>query len=226
MASLLKCWPTPRTPPNHPRVHTLSAIHRFSNPQLQPHHCLQRKENHAAGASSKTPQSPTTSSPTAAYSRAAGGGDSAAGDGYWGGEAGERGTGAAAAAVAASSTLGLLGKKKPYCLRAHVFQCRGLPSSEASGLLDPYIKVTTYMICVCVVSLGFVGIAGQRCPCCCCCYLFIFFRSRTLLYLASDKHVSGSLHTLLHRTKLCPSEEVTYPLRVQLAAAVISRKIS
>ncbi|CAM9162703.1 unnamed protein product [Scytosiphon promiscuus] len=36
---------------------------------------------------------------------------------------------------------GILGKKKPYCLRAHVFQCRGLPSSEASGLLDPYIKV-------------------------------------------------------------------------------------
>lgn len=36
---------------------------------------------------------------------------------------------------------GILGRKNPYCLRAHVFQCRGLPSSEASGLLDPYIKV-------------------------------------------------------------------------------------
>ncbi|CAN0166928.1 unnamed protein product [Ascophyllum nodosum] len=38
-------------------------------------------------------------------------------------------------------TLGPLGKKKPYCLRVHVFQCRDLPSSDANGLLDPYVKV-------------------------------------------------------------------------------------
>ncbi|CAM9189853.1 unnamed protein product, partial [Laminaria digitata] len=49
------------------------------------------------------------------------------------------------AAAAAVATQGLLGKKKPYCLRAHVFQCKGLPSSEASGLLDPYIKVVRFM---------------------------------------------------------------------------------
>ena len=53
-----------------------------------------------------------------------------------------------AAAAAAVATQGLLGKKKPYCLRAHVFQCKGLPSSEASGLLDPYIKV-----CLCCVNV-------------------------------------------------------------------------
>ncbi|CAN0128052.1 unnamed protein product, partial [Discosporangium mesarthrocarpum] len=35
----------------------------------------------------------------------------------------------------------LLGGKEPFCLRVHIFQCRGLPSSEASGLLDPYVKV-------------------------------------------------------------------------------------
>eukprot|EP00903_Cladosiphon_okamuranus_P014837 g13738.t1 len=46
-----------------------------------------------------------------------------------------------APAATAVATQGLLGRKKPYCLRTHVFQCRGLPSSEASGLLDPYIKV-------------------------------------------------------------------------------------
>lgn len=46
-----------------------------------------------------------------------------------------------ASPVATAAAQGLLGRKKPYCLRAHVFQCRGLPSSEASGLLDPYIKV-------------------------------------------------------------------------------------
>jgi hypothetical protein len=34
----------------------------------------------------------------------------------------------------------LLGKKEPFCLRVHIFQCRNLPSSEASGLLDPYVK--------------------------------------------------------------------------------------
>lgn len=41
-----------------------------------------------------------------------------------------------------AATLGLLGKKSPHCLRVHIFQCRSLPSSEASGLLDPYIKVS------------------------------------------------------------------------------------
>ncbi|CAM9226495.1 unnamed protein product, partial [Choristocarpus tenellus] len=34
-----------------------------------------------------------------------------------------------------------MGKKEPFCLRVHIFQCRGLPSSEASGLLDPYVKI-------------------------------------------------------------------------------------
>lgn len=47
-----------------------------------------------------------------------------------------------AATSGGSSSLGLLGKRMPYCLRVHLFQCRGLPSSEASGLLDPYIKVS------------------------------------------------------------------------------------
>lgn len=47
----------------------------------------------------------------------------------------------ATATAAAAEAQGIFGRKKPYCLRAHVFQCRGLPSSEASGLLDPYIKV-------------------------------------------------------------------------------------
>ena len=51
------------------------------------------------------------------------------------------GDAADAASAATAAAQGLLGRKKPYCLRAHVFQCRGLPSSEASGLLDPYIKV-------------------------------------------------------------------------------------
>lgn len=45
--------------------------------------------------------------------------------------------------TAVTAEQGVLGKKKPYCLRVHLFQCRGLPSSEASGLLDPYIKVTS-----------------------------------------------------------------------------------
>lgn len=58
-------------------------------------------------------------------------------------------TGEAALVAASKSTVtaaagamsGLLGMKTPYCLRAHIFQCRGLPSAEATGLLDPYIKV-------------------------------------------------------------------------------------
>ncbi|CBN80088.1 conserved unknown protein [Ectocarpus siliculosus] len=45
------------------------------------------------------------------------------------------------ATAAGTVARGVLGHKKPYCLRVHVFQCRDLPSSEASGLLDPYIKV-------------------------------------------------------------------------------------
>lgn len=73
------------------------------------------------------------------------GDDRVAANGHQGGDAGERGGWA-------SSTLGLLGKKEPYCLRAHVFQCRGLPSSEASGLLDPYIKVTAYYVLCAFVS--------------------------------------------------------------------------
>ena len=43
-------------------------------------------------------------------------------------------------------TLGPLGKKKPYCLRVHVFQCRDLPSSDANGLLDPYVKVRACVV--------------------------------------------------------------------------------
>lgn len=60
-------------------------------------------------------------------------------------EDGESAADAALAATAARAVApqGILGRKKPYCLRAHVFQCRGLPSSEASGLLDPYIKVSS-----------------------------------------------------------------------------------
>ncbi|CAM9402960.1 unnamed protein product [Ectocarpus sp. 12 AP-2014] len=46
-----------------------------------------------------------------------------------------------AATAAGKVAHGVLGQKKPFCLRVHVFQCRDLPSSEASGLLDPYIKV-------------------------------------------------------------------------------------
>ncbi|CAM9547986.1 unnamed protein product [Ascophyllum nodosum] len=44
-------------------------------------------------------------------------------------------------AAKSEAAQGPLGEKKPYCLRAHVFQCRDLPSSEATGLLDPYVKV-------------------------------------------------------------------------------------
>jgi len=32
-------------------------------------------------------------------------------------------------------------EKKPYCLRVYVYQARNLPASDASGLLDPYVKV-------------------------------------------------------------------------------------
>jgi hypothetical protein len=32
-------------------------------------------------------------------------------------------------------------EKKPSCLRIHVFQARGLPASDESGTLDPYVKV-------------------------------------------------------------------------------------
>lgn len=34
-----------------------------------------------------------------------------------------------------------LGDVKPYCLRVHIFQGRGLPASDDNGLLDPYVKV-------------------------------------------------------------------------------------
>lgn len=60
-----------------------------------------------------------------------------------GSDGNEGGVETTAAAVAAQ---GILGKKKPYCVRAHVFQCKGLPSSEASGLLDPYIKVSAALL--------------------------------------------------------------------------------
>lgn len=69
------------------------------------------------------------------------------------GNGGNDGTGAAEPAAQ-----GLLSKKKPYCLRVHVFQCRGLPSSEASGLLDPYIKVIESRWLCCAFQLPPRGI--------------------------------------------------------------------
>ena len=35
--------------------------------------------------------------------------------------------------------------KKPYCLRVYVYQCRGLPAIDGNGLIDPYVKVRTYI---------------------------------------------------------------------------------
>lgn len=62
--------------------------------------------------------------------------------------AGDDGDAADTVSAKTAAAQGLLGRKKPYCLRAHVFQCRGLPSSEASGLLDPYIKVGPRLVLV------------------------------------------------------------------------------
>lgn len=95
---------------------------------------LPKKGDNAAGVSAsslQTDHGPSASKPSSNFTDRDE--EHAGGDGHDGAD-----TAAASVAVA---TQGLLGKKKPYCVRAHVFQCKGLPSSEASGLLDPYIKV-------------------------------------------------------------------------------------
>ena len=35
----------------------------------------------------------------------------------------------------------ILKNKAPYSIRAHIYQCRNLPSADDNGLLDPYVKI-------------------------------------------------------------------------------------
>ena len=37
--------------------------------------------------------------------------------------------------------------KKPYCLRVYVYQCRNLPAIDNNGLIDPYVKVGSAVLC-------------------------------------------------------------------------------
>ena len=35
--------------------------------------------------------------------------------------------------------------KKPFCLRVFIYQCKDLPAVDDNYLIDPYIKVCTYV---------------------------------------------------------------------------------